>query len=143
VAVVRHRKGVLSTGKRATSFACLVVLTLSLSAPCAGWASTAEARLSCCMADGACPMHPPESPNSDGQSLVSQAAADSCCAASERTGATSSSGSAPTTIPLDPVVSPAAENPLVAVAWHADIPDGASLSPSHVPRHLLLSVFLV
>jgi hypothetical protein len=124
---------------------CLLVLTLGLCAPCAGWLSSAEARLSCCTADGGCPMHPSESPGAGGRPRLSQADADSCCAASERTGVASieSSGSILTAAMaygrdargLETVPSPS--------SWERDVRPLEPAAPGPVPRHLLLSVFLV
>ena len=123
----------------------IVVMALSvvLSSPgvglCAGWAATAEARIACCAKDGGCAMHQ----SAEGSATaISQADADGCCAASERDQSTPSP-TFPSSVSLALVVSPISVTvPSTVVpphVWHAFVP----LPGSQVPRHLLLSVFLV
>ena len=89
-------------------------------------------------------MHKSESQSSGEQRAVSQAQADACCAASERQ---QSNQSDPTFISVISsavlgagVVVPAAVPALVASdAWRTDAP----IPAAPVPRHILLSVFLV
>jgi hypothetical protein len=111
---------------------------------CTGWAATPEARMACCVDGESCPMHKGESHDSSETRVISQAEADSCCAASERQ---QSSQSAPSFITMASsavlgagVVLPAPVPSLVASdAWRAAAP--VPISP--VPKHVLLSVFLV
>ena len=110
---------------------------------CAGWEATAEARMACCVEGGSCPMHKSDRPGSDSARVLSQAEADSCCAASE------SDDSTPSTSTFAMAVPPAT----VAHALFASVPPAAlprdaarepvPLAGSQVPRHLLLSVFLI
>jgi hypothetical protein len=119
----------------------LVVLPMSAWAQCAGWQSTAEARMECCAQEEQCPMHA-----GTGASLThtfTQQQADTCCALSEHAPSTPSTSSqiAPATLALVStpvaVVLPAFE-PL-RNAWQSFVP----IAASPVPRHILLSVFLV
>jgi hypothetical protein len=100
--------------------------------------------MACCAEGGACPMHNGESHESGSDRLVTQAQADSCCASSQR----KESGQS---VPLfAPTISPAVLGPAVALpaalpalvlsdGWRTVTP--APTSP--VPKHVLLSVFLV
>jgi hypothetical protein len=106
---------------------------------CAGWAATPEARMACCAKGGDCPMHKSAQGSA---TAISQTDADGCCAASEREHSTPS----PTFVPsgsLALVVSPISiivpSTVVPPDVWHALVP----LPGSQVPRHLLLSVFLV
>jgi hypothetical protein len=125
----------------------LYALALSLAlaagnlAVCAGWAATPEARMACCIADGACPMH---GFDSDSDRLITQAEADSCCASSE---GDDSSQSIPTVASAMSsavlglaITLPVSVPTLVLQAtWRTSVP----IPPTPVPKHLLLSVFLV
>jgi len=100
--------------------------------------------MSCCTESGDCPMHTRHPHHSAKVILVSQAQADSCCASSERH---DSDSSTPTSIVvissavLGPgIVVPATVPALVlSNAWRTAAP--SPLAP--VPKHVLLSVFLV
>ncbi len=110
---------------------------------CAGWEATPEARMVCCVGVGACPMHKSTARDADATHMVSQADADSCCAASERDDSTPSSSAFVPVVSLGPVVSP-----ISAVAPPTGTPFDARralvpLPGSQVPKHLLLSVFLI
>ena len=133
---------VLTSGRRLSALLLSLALSASHVALCAGWMTTPEARMACCSEGAACPMHKSDSPESSSKSGVTQAEADSCCAASERDSAPSASvfmlavsfGVVPSPVPL---VLPSAIAP--SRAWRLLVP-----APStHVPKHLLLSVFLV
>ena len=124
----------------------VVLLTLALAAGqagvCAGWMATPEARMACCSDDGPCPMHKSES--EDGPSrVISQAEADRCCAASEHEDSTPSQSNAAFFVTLAvalipvPGLLPAPE--AHAEIWRASVP----IPTGHVPKHVLLSVFLV
>lgn len=124
----------------------VVLLTLALAAGqagvCAGWMATPQARMACCSDDGPCPMHKSES--EDGPTrVVSQAEADRCCAASEHEDSTPSQSNAAFFVTLAVALSPI-PGLLPAPEAHADIWRASVPIPaSHVPKHLLLSVFLV
>ena len=110
---------------------------------CAGWKPTPEARMACCAKDGICPMRRAAASERKSAHAVTQADADSCCAASERDDATTSSAtpSVATAIVLLPVTFPALAAP---PSWHPPVrPSAAPSPPRSVPRHVLLSVFLV
>ena len=125
-----------------------LALTLGLmagnAAICAGWLPTPEARMACC-ADGAeCPMHEGDSHHSGSGRVLTQAQADSCCAASEGKSSNQSNPSFVSAITAAVlgagVVRPANVPALVlSDAWRRSLP--IPIAP--VPRHVLLSVFLV
>ena len=124
-----------------------VALTFGLMAGnagvCAGWLPTPEARMACC-ADGVeCSMHG-DSHRSGAHRVLTQAQADSCCAAGEGQKSDQSTPSvvAPITAAVlgVGVVLPANVPALVlSDAWRTSAP--IPLGP--VPKHVLLSVFLV
>jgi hypothetical protein len=88
-------------------------------------------------------MHHPAPGSSSGQSHVSQADADRCCAASERTTPQPSASAVAIATPLLTPLHGVFELPAaVVVATLADL-NLAQVTESAVPRHLLLSVFVV
>ena len=111
---------------------------------CAGWMPTPEARMACC-ADGAeCPMHKGDPHHAGSQRIPTQAEADSCCASSEGQNSNRSNASfvpAITAAVLGVgVVLPANVPALVlSDAWRTSAP----IPVAPVPKHVLLSVFLV
>jgi hypothetical protein len=112
-------------------------------AECAGWAATPEARMACC-ADSDCPMHKGESSNSASKRVITQAQADSCCAASERHQSESSNPTAVAAISAAPlgvgvVLPPVVPTLLLTDGWRTEAP----VHSPPVARHVLLSVFLV
>jgi hypothetical protein len=129
---------------RLSAFVLSLVLLGGNLAVCAGWAATPEARMACCVDGDTCPMHKGESRNSGEKRVIPQAQADACCAASERQ---QSSQSAPTfiTVTSSAVLGPGVVLPLpipalvASDAWRTVAP--VPIAP--VPRHVLLSVFLV
>jgi hypothetical protein len=126
---------------RFAAVAILIVLPTTAWAQCAGWQSTAEARMECCAQEEQCPMHA-----GTGASLthtVTQQQADTCCALSERAPSTPSTSSqiAPATLALvsAPVAVVLPDFEPLRNAWQSFVP----IAASPVPRHILLSVFLV
>ena len=132
-------------------FRRISVLTLMLAlvdahvAVCAGWQATPEARMDCCTEDCTCPMHEGKSSDSsESGKALTQSDADSCCASSERE---DSSPSNPSTVaPISNVVLGEAvviPSPIPSLVlsehWRTVVP----LPIAPVPRHVLLSVFLV
>ena len=111
---------------------------------CAGWMPTPEARMACC-ADGVeCPMHKGDSHRSGSEGVLTQAQADSCCASAEGQNSNKSNPSFVTAITAAVlgvgVVLPAHVPALVlSDAWRTSAP--IPIAP--VPKHVLLSVFLV
>jgi hypothetical protein len=110
---------------------------------CGSLAATPEARMACCSEGGDCPMHHGEHHSGSGQTLT-QAQADACCTLS---GQDRAQQTAPTlaavigSAVLGPgVVMPATVPSLVmSDGWRTATP--IAIAP--VPRHVLLSVFLV
>jgi hypothetical protein len=109
--------------------------------PCAGWEATAEARMSCCVRNAACAMHKVAK---DGTAAaVTQAEADSCCAAAERPDGSQPSVTtvAPPTLTL--LLGLFAEQPPVSAQWVDQHRPPPLLTSRQLPTHLLLSVFLI
>ena len=126
--------------------ALVVALTLGTAgwAECAGWQATPEARMACCSDSDVCPMHGSPEPGSGSGSLVTQAQADSCCAASDANDSTPSAGAFSLSLSATLVTSPLATlapvtAPAPLDAWRAHVPRPGA----HVPKHVLLSVFLL
>ena len=127
--------------------ALVVVLALGATGwgECAGWQATPEARLACCLGDGDCPMHKSTEPDTGSERVITQTQADSCCAASDTSDSTPSTevfslslsaALVHTTLDtLAPIVAPLASFD----AWRIHVP----LPVGQVPKHVLLSVFLI
>ena len=134
---------VTATG-RLVAVMLAVLVSAGNAAICAGWLPTPEARMECCSGEGPCPMHKGESGNEPSQHSVSQAQADSCCASSERDSSNQSSSTNVASISSAVLgtgtVLPALVPALVlSDGWRTFVP----IPSPPVPRHLLLSVFLV
>jgi hypothetical protein len=129
--------------RRLASTAAILTLSVGNLAVCAGWQATPEARMACCRNEAACPMHKSESHGSGSSHNVTQAQADNCCARSERTHSTTSNSTfvLSATVAFAPATMPVVTSPNVPALqeWRAFVP----LPVSPVPKHLLLSVFLV
>lgn len=125
-----------------------MILCLGLAAGnaalCAGWAATPEERMACCADGGGCPMHEGKPDDSGADRAITQVEADNCCAASERESSTPSGPAFAASI-SSAVLGPASVlPPRVPSLVPGD--DWRILSPlptRPVPRHVLLSVFLV
>ena len=130
--------------RRAAALVVALTLGAAGTAECAGWQATPETRMACCLDHDVCPMHGSPKSGSGSASVVTQAQADHCCAASDADDSTPSAGAvsgspsaALVTSPLPtlaPVTTPARRD-----AWRAHVP----LPGAHVPKHVLLSVFLI
>ena len=128
----------------------LAALTLTFglmagnAAICAGWLPTPEARMACCADGGQCPMHKGDSHRSGSGRVLTQVQADSCCASSEGRDSSQSTPSFVTAITAATlgvgVVLPANVPALVlSDGWRTSAP----IPVAPVPKHLLLSVFLL
>jgi hypothetical protein len=100
--------------------------------------------MACCAEDGTCPMRRGHSDDSTSGKTITQAQADSCCASSEREESAQpdlANAIAPLHAVLgDGVVLPASIPALVlSDNWRTVVP----IPSPPIPRHLLLSVFLV
>ena len=128
--------------RRIGAIALVLFMSGGDAALCAGWEVTAEARMACCVS-GACPMHGAGESGSDSANNVSQAEADSCCVASESADPTPTSPVfamvLPSAIPVQQLFAYVSPLILMVDAAREPIP----LSGSLVPKHLLLSVFLI
>jgi hypothetical protein len=130
--------------QRLAALALTFALMAGNPAICAGWMTTPEARMDCC-ADGCeCPMHKGDSHRSGSERVLTQAQADSCCALSD---GKNSSQSSPTFVAVITaavlgagIVLPANVPALVlSDEWRTSAP----IPVAPVPKHLLLSVFLL
>jgi hypothetical protein len=129
--------------RRIAAFVAVLALCAGNVAVCAGWQATPEARMACCMNGTSCPMHKSEGHDHSSKRGVGQAQADSCCAASAQRRDSAAAGSMfassgaitlmPAVLFTVPPTVPASEE------WRALVPRRAS----PIPKHLLLSVFLV
>jgi hypothetical protein len=140
---VPHPRRVLSFGRRLSTIFLALALVAGQAGACAGWMPTAEARMACCSEDGPCPMHKSDSEDDGSKRVVSQAEADRCCAASEHEDSTPSQSNAAFFVTLAVALSPI-PGLLPAPEAHADIWRASVPIPTgHVPKYVLLSVFLV
>jgi hypothetical protein len=144
VPAVKHPRDVMRLVQRLAALALTFALMAGNAAICAGWMPTPEARMACC-ADGAeCPMHKGDSHNSGSQHGLTQAQADSCCASSE---GRNSNESNPTFVAASAAAVLGAGTVLPANVPALVLSDGwrtsAPIPVAPVPKHVLLSVFLV
>jgi len=139
-----HPKVVELLLRRTAAFVVALALAAAGWAECAGWQATPEARMACCSGSGDCPMHGSTEPGSGSEKVLTQAQADSCCAASATDDATPSTGAFSLSLSaalvtstlsiMAPITAPSAPFD----AWrHMPLPLG------QVPKHVLLSVFLI
>ncbi len=139
IAVSTHARDVRSLLRGVASLACLLVFAQNVVAACAGWQATPEARVQCCQ-DSACPLHHHQEAS---PTKAAQAAADKCCAQSTRQDSSQSPSAFASTMTLASLKS----IPSVAVnqvlATPLSTPWETAAPPTHVPKHLLLSVLLV
>jgi hypothetical protein len=122
----------------------VLLLTLALAssnvALCAGWMRTAEERMACCSDRDTCPMH--KGDDDATARAISQAEADSCCAASETDESAPTASTLNFSISLAPVQTAVqlVEPPLVRMEARRTL---ALVPSTSVPKYVLLSVFLV
>ncbi|MBP7778422.1 MAG: hypothetical protein KA371_14995 [Acidobacteria bacterium] len=134
----------LTLSRRLLAAALTVLVGAGNVAACEGWAPTPEARMSCCTDGQPCHMHAGASHGATATHDVNQTDADSCCASSEQ----EQSGQdvqavvvpvAGAVLGLGVVVPPLAPRLVLTDAWRSGVP----IPPSPVPKHVLLSVFLL
>ena len=134
----------LTFSRRVSAVVLAAILAAANGAVCAGWLPTPEARMACCTEGALCPMHKGDSRDAASDRVITQAEADNCCASSERD--TSRQSDAAFVVAISSavlgngVVMPAAVPALVlSDGWRTAAP-----TPTvPIPRHVLLSVFLV
>jgi hypothetical protein len=132
---------VLTLVRRLFVLALTVLMSVGNAAVCAGWSPTAEARMACCADGFGCPMHQGQR-GAGHDHDVTPAQADACCVSSERSDPGQSvpafvamvSDAAPVAV-VFPVIPPA----LTLRALGPTLP----IPVAPVPKHVLLSVFLV
>ena len=130
--------------RRTAAFVVALTLVGAGWAECAGWQASPEARMACCLGSADCPMHGSTEPGASSDRVVTQAQADSCCAASDPGDSTPSAvvfsltlsaALVPSTLStLAPITAPPAFD-----AWRTHVP----IPIGQVPKHVLLSVFLI
>ena len=137
-----HPRSVKLALKHAVALVAVLTISAGGWAECAGWQATAEARMACCV-EGSCPMHRSAAHDSDSTNSINQAEADSCCASSDSPNPTPTGIVFAMALPPSPLVDQlfASFAPLTLLrdAARGAVPVG----PSPVPKHLLLSVFLI
>jgi hypothetical protein len=134
---------VLTLARRLASLATIAAMCLTSLVTCAGWGGTAEARMACCENADICPMHHSAPDDGGATSRVSQAQADSCCATSEGHDSGTSTSPVTTFVSLALVTSPVPDIDHARHVFHQGWRTVVPLHRSPVPKHLLLSVFLV
>lgn len=131
------------SGNRLSAVFLTLVLVAGQAGVCAGWMTTPEARMACCLDEGPCPMHKSDSPEDSSKRVVSQAEADRCCAASEQDDSAPAPSSFAFSVTLAAAIGPV---PLLIPQpdARADIRRASVPIPAaRIPKHLLLSVLLV
>lgn len=141
---VEHPRSVSGFLRRMLAATIGLMIMAGPIALCAAVSPTSEARMACCTGNDNCPMHDGAAPNSTSHHQPSQSHADQCCVASEREtphqSMPMSVGVLPTPALDASVLLPPDVPALVRTdAWRTTTP----LRVTHVPRHLLLAVFLV
>jgi hypothetical protein len=140
-----HPKIVELLLRRTAAFVVALALAAAGWAECAGWQTSPEARMACCLTSGACPMHGSTESSAGSERVVTQAQADSCCAASESDDSTPSSAAFSLSLSAALVTSglsimaPPAAPAASFEAWRTNVP----FTVSQVAKHVLLSVFLI
>ena len=142
--LVEHPRSVVRLVRRLAALALTFGLMAGDGAICAGWLATAEARMACCADEAECPMHKGDAHRTGSGRVLTQLQADSCCASSQGQHSNQSNPSFVTAITaavlgvaiVRPVNVPAL---VLSDAWRTSAP--IPLAP--VPKHVLLSVFLV
>ena len=131
--------------RRTAAFVVALALAAAGWAECAGWQTSPEARMACCLTSGDCPMHGSTESSAGSERVVTQAQADSCCASSDTGDSRPSSPAFALSLSAALVtsavwtVAPAAVLMPSFDVWRAHVP----LTVSQVPKHVLLSVFLI
>src|SRR5262245_9730356 len=132
-----------SSTNRLSALVAIIALSQSCWGRWSGWRGTSDARMACCAQEEQCPMHAGDSGPGTSHRIVTQTDADDCCAVSGTAPSTPSGVSQVQAALLAIVSAPAAAllpDPALIVKDHR-IP--VSIDARPVPRHLLLSVFLV
>ena len=134
-----HHRNVVTIA-RTVAAALTAVFVSGPVAVCAGWQATPEARMACCVEGVECSMHTSENRGGIETRAVTQADADSCCAASEQDDAS------PTANWLVAAAQPQATDSILLLpptpapmAQYRRAPDRIF----DVSRNVLLSVFLI
>ena len=141
---VQHPRHVLTFSRRLIALTLTALVAAGNVAVCEGWAATPEARMACCNDGQPCPMHTGHSDGSTATLTVTQAQADSCCASSEQeqSGQATQAVAVPVSsavLGLGIIVPPAPPRLVLTDAWRT----GAPVPSPPVPKHVLLSVFLI
>ena len=143
VVVAEHARSVRSFLRRVLATSVGLMLMAGPVGLCAAATTTPEARMACCTDEDSCPMHKGSTHSSDSHHQPSQSQADQCCVVSNHDNPNQSMlmhG-----LPSNPVLGTSVLLPLQVPAlvrtdaWRTAAP----LLVTPVPRHLLLTVFLI
>jgi hypothetical protein len=125
--------------------ALLLALALSLGDPalCVGLMAQPDPPMACCADGQPCPMHAPDAEAAGSAHHRPERAPDDCCLLSGQPGAVPVASTTAVSAPHG-VVSAVDSRRVDPVRAHAGPAHALEWSPGpHVPRHVLLSVFLV
>jgi hypothetical protein len=130
--------------QRLAALALTFCVVAGNAAICAGWAPTPEARMACCADERECPMHKGDSHRSASRRVLTQAQADGCCASAEGQFADQSRPSfvraiSVAVLGVGVVLPPSIPARVLSDGWRTPVPTPIA----GVPKHVLLSVFLV
>ena len=128
---------VLVVSRRIATLAVTLGLLAGAWRPCAGWEATPDARMSCCLRKVACAKH--KAASGSAVTMVGQAEADTCCAASERPDPYQSPSVALAPPVFTPLVGPFAEAPSLPVRWVVWHRPPPLIARRDTSTHLLLS----
>jgi hypothetical protein len=129
--------------RRVATLVAALALCAGNVAVCAAWQATPEARMACCVDGTTCPLHKSHNHEHSSRRVVSQAQADSCCAAaaqrrdSPAAGSTFAASGVSALVPVAAFAVPVSA--LMSQEWRALVP----VPVSSTPKYLLLSVLLV
>jgi hypothetical protein len=127
---------------RGVAAVLIAVLSAGPVSRCGGWQATPEARMACCLAGATCPMHTSDDDGPGATRGVTQAEADSCCAAGAPDDASPTAQSLAAVIAIASTAPPLLLPPPLKPRA-ASVNDPAPARDHGVSRHLLLSVFLI
>lgn len=139
----QHPKRVSRLLRRVVAGLVLALLAGGDAAVCAGWESSPEARMACCVKDDACPMHHDAAGSAKASARINQGEADRCCAGSERPESAPSPNAFVAVIALPVVVDLFVAEPRGERILPPASRDDGPPPPGRVSQQALLSVFQI
>ena len=140
---LRHSNDVLKFRARLVGVLAVVMMVSGHLAECQGWMASPEARMACCADGKECPMHSSAERQAGSANFADQATADRCCAASERGTSVPASVSIPSASLVAVLPALSAVPDAAVIAPYVEWLEAAPGPPPALPRHALLSVFLI